>query len=41
MNRRYSTTFTGATAEQQTTMLDLIAYRKNTSPELGPRDPVF
>src|SRR5438045_635154 len=36
MNRRYSAGFTGATPEQQTAMLDLIAYRKNDSPELGP-----
>src|SRR6266478_4181182 len=36
MNRRYSASFTGATPEQQTAMLDLIAYRKNDSPELGP-----
>src|ERR1700733_4636610 len=31
MNRRYSTSFLGATPEQQTAMLDLIAYRKNNS----------
>ena len=28
--------FAAATPEQQTAMLDLIAYRKNDSPELGP-----
>ena len=36
MNKLYSAGFTGATPEQQTAMLDLIAYRKNDSPELGP-----
>lgn len=36
MNKRYSASFTGATPEQQTAMLDLIAWRKNESPELGP-----
>jgi gluconate 2-dehydrogenase gamma chain len=36
MNKTYSATFIGAAPEQQTAMLDLIAYRKNTSPELGP-----
>ena len=36
MNKRYSTGFTGATPEQQTAMLDLVSYRKNDSPELGP-----
>jgi hypothetical protein len=36
MNRRHSTTFTAATPEQQTVLLDLIAYRKNDSPQLGP-----
>ena len=36
MKRRYSATFLTATPEQQTAMLDLIAYRKNNSPQLGP-----
>jgi hypothetical protein len=33
---RHETDFLSATREQQTAMLDLIAYRKNESPELGP-----
>ena len=36
MLHRYSTTFVEARPEQQTALLDLIAYRKNDSPELGP-----
>jgi gluconate 2-dehydrogenase gamma chain len=36
MQRRYSTDFVGVTPEQQIAMLDLIAYKKNESPELGP-----
>src|ERR1700732_4014123 len=36
MNKIYSATFIAAAPEQQTAMLDLIAYRKNNSPELGP-----
>lgn len=36
MQRRYGAVFAGAKPEQQTAMLDLIAYRKNDSPELGP-----
>jgi gluconate 2-dehydrogenase gamma chain len=36
MQRRYQADFVSARAEQQTAMLDLIAYRKNDSPELGP-----
>jgi hypothetical protein len=36
MNKSYSASFIDATKEQQTGMLDLIAYRKNDSPELGP-----
>lgn len=36
MNRRYSSTFVDAKPEQQTSLLDLIAYRKNESAELGP-----
>src|ERR1700724_2212734 len=34
MNKTYSATFVTAAPEQQTAMLDLIAYRKNDSPEL-------
>jgi gluconate 2-dehydrogenase gamma chain len=36
MLRRYNATFLDATAEQQRALLDLIAYRKNNSPEIGP-----
>jgi len=36
MLRRYSTNFADAQPGQQTAMFDLIAYRKNDSPELGP-----
>jgi len=36
MQRRYSSDFVSAKPEQQTALLDLIAYRKNESPELGP-----
>jgi gluconate 2-dehydrogenase gamma chain len=36
MERRHATDFLSAAAEQQTAMLDLIAYRKNESAELGP-----
>lgn len=38
MKRRYQATFVDAKPEQQTAMLDLIAYRKNEAehPELGP-----
>jgi hypothetical protein len=36
MQRRHSARFVDAKPEQQTSMLDLIAYRKNDSPELGP-----
>ena len=36
MNKTYSAAFLAATPEQQTAMLDLIAYRRNDSPELGP-----
>src|SRR5436309_737260 len=36
MTKRYTVGFAAATPEQQTAMLDLIAYRKNDSPELGP-----
>jgi hypothetical protein len=34
--RRHGSTFVEANPEQQTALLDLIAYRKNDSPELGP-----
>jgi len=36
MQRRYSSDFVSAKPEQQTALLDLIAYRNNESPELGP-----
>jgi len=36
MTKRYGASFVAAAPEQQTAMLDLIAYRKNDSPELGP-----
>ena len=36
MQRRYSTDFLNAKPNQQTALLDLIAYHKNESPELGP-----
>jgi gluconate 2-dehydrogenase gamma chain len=36
MRMRYGSTFLDAKPEQQTAMLDLIAYRKNESAELGP-----
>ncbi len=36
MQRHHETDFLGASREQQTAMLDLIAYRKNERPELGP-----
>jgi gluconate 2-dehydrogenase gamma chain len=36
MRRRYSTEFVSAKPSQQTALLDLIAYRKNESSELGP-----
>jgi hypothetical protein len=36
MQPRATADFLGATADQQTALLDLIAYRKNESPELGP-----
>jgi gluconate 2-dehydrogenase gamma chain len=36
MNRRYSASFVDASPQQQTSLLDLIAYKKNDSPELGP-----
>jgi hypothetical protein len=34
--RRYSVKFVEATPERQSALLDLIAYRKNAAPELGP-----
>ncbi len=36
MQHRYQSTFVDARPDQQTAMLDLIAWRKNESPELGP-----
>jgi len=36
MLRRHGSVFVSAKPEQQTAMLDLIAWRKNDSPELGP-----
>jgi gluconate 2-dehydrogenase gamma chain len=36
MIRRYAADFFTAKPEQQSAVLDLIAYRKNESPELGP-----
>jgi hypothetical protein len=36
MQRRHGVTFAAATAEQQTLLLDQIAYQKNRSPELDP-----
>jgi len=36
MAKRYQASFTGAQADRQTAMLDLIAYRKNETPELAP-----
>lgn len=36
MERRHGSPFAEATTEQQTALLDLIAYRKNDSAELGP-----
>jgi hypothetical protein len=36
MKQRGAADFVSATAEQQTTLLDLIAYRRNQSPELDP-----
>ena len=36
MNRRYSASFVDTSPPQQASLLDLIAYRKNDSPELGP-----
>ncbi|MEO7649168.1 MAG: gluconate 2-dehydrogenase subunit 3 family protein [Bryobacteraceae bacterium] len=36
MRHRFSASFADAKNEQRIQMLDLIAYRKNNSPELGP-----
>jgi len=36
MQRRFSHGFADATAEQRLELLNLIAYRKNNSPEFGP-----
>jgi gluconate 2-dehydrogenase gamma chain len=36
MQKRYSSDFVDAKPDQETAMLDLIAYRKNDSAEIGP-----
>ena len=36
MKSRAAADFVSATAEQQTALLDLIAFRRNDSPELAP-----
>jgi hypothetical protein len=36
MQKRASTTFVGSTPAQQTALLDLIAYRRNETPDLAP-----
>lgn len=36
MNTRYQASFREAKPDQQTAMLDLIAYRKNETPDLAP-----
>lgn len=36
MASRTGTDFVGATPEQQTALLDLIAFKRNSSPELDP-----
>jgi hypothetical protein len=36
MQKRYNATFLDAKPDQQLAMVDLIAYRRNQSPELGP-----
>ena len=36
MSTRYDATFLAAKPDQQTAMLDLIAYRKNETPDLAP-----
>jgi hypothetical protein len=36
MQDRYKSDFLSAKPDQQTALLDLIAYRKNEAPELGP-----
>src|ERR1043166_4943570 len=36
MQKRNQKAFVDASPEQQAAMLDVIAYRKNQSPELGP-----
>jgi len=36
MEKRYGKDFVSSSADQQTALLDLIAYRKNDSAELGP-----
>jgi hypothetical protein len=36
MKKRGTSDFLGATGEEQTALLDQIAYRRNSSPELDP-----
>jgi hypothetical protein len=36
MKRRFQKDYLSASAQQQTSLLDLIAYKKNDGPELGP-----
>ena len=36
MKRRQASDFVSATPEQQTALLDIIAYRRNSTPELDP-----
>jgi gluconate 2-dehydrogenase gamma chain len=36
MMKRHQTDWVSASPDQQTAMLDIIAYRKNNTPELGP-----
>jgi hypothetical protein len=36
MERKHGTAFLASTPEQQTAMLDIIAYEKNATPETGP-----
>lgn len=36
MRRRFGVNFADASIDQQTALLDLIAWRRNDSPELGP-----
>src|SRR4026208_2141313 len=41
MKRRGSSDFVGATPEQQTALLDVIAYRRNSTPALHPGTEFF